>query len=310
MISYKEYYQLIDELRQANNISISDLCEGIISERTYFRNLHSNGNIKFSVILKLLERLNISLAQFVTYAVHLRGEDKGVNRFIYRVHIQYFKDIEQYYNSLISKPLSNSTFDLTVKAYINKYLYLINNLSKEEYIQDLENIISLFDKNSPLGLYKIVVYSLLIEAGKVLEEKLLKEIVETFINLDISFSFFFYLITADVLLYSMIANDLISESMKRKLVEKFNHAISFFPNKLLFLKKFLYNAHINKLDNNCIQMNRNLFLSSINAIVLLGGNQFTYAKGMIESVFGIDFFNYVKEESIKEINTKKFKIVE
>lgn len=310
MISYKQYYQVIDELRQANNISVSDLCEGIISERTYFRNLHSNDNIKFSVVLKLLDRLNISLAQFVTYAVHLRGEDKGVNKFIYRVHTQNFLDIDQYYKSVTSEPLSNSMFDLAIQTYINKYKYLKGKLSKDEYILELEKILGLFDKSSPIGLYKIVVYSLLMEIGRMPEEKLLNEIVETFINLDLSLSFLLYLITADVLLYTLIDKDLINENIKRKLVEKFNIAISFFPNKLFFLKKHFYTAYINRLDNNIEQMNKNLFLSSISLAILLGGSQYTHAIGKIESIFNIDYLIFLKEQTLNELKTRKFKIID
>lgn len=43
-----EYFQTLDELRERFNVSVSALCEGIFSERSYFRYLKSDDNISFS----------------------------------------------------------------------------------------------------------------------------------------------------------------------------------------------------------------------------------------------------------------------
>lgn len=87
MKRYGNYYQLIDELRVAKNKSIMDICEGIISERTYQRYMKNGNNLNFKTVARLLERLDVQLAQFISYVTRLNPTGSMLDLFALSVHL-------------------------------------------------------------------------------------------------------------------------------------------------------------------------------------------------------------------------------
>lgn len=309
MITYKEYFQILDELRISNNMSVSELCEGVMSERTYFRNLYSNEKIKFSNFIKLLQKLEIGIAHFVIYAIHLRGEDTGVIKFVSRVQTKSFFDIKPIYEKVLKFNTDDKLFALVVKAFIKKYEYLIEKINKDEYKNELELMINQFDNDSPINIFEITIYSMYIELENKLEVNQIKEIINTLINMDLSLGYFYHLCSLDNLIFSLLDKNIIEDELMRSLIEKFQMAVRFISHKSFYLKNYLYTAYLNYLDKNESEMRKNLLLFATNHAIVNGKDVYELGKKKMKSLFNLDFDEFLKKESNKAFNLAKFKII-
>lgn len=279
------------------------MCEGIISERTYFRYLISSSKISYSSFERLLARLNIDLSQFITYAVFVRSEN-SVIKFLNRVHTQTFFDIEPLYQQVLNVQSEDILYTRVIKAYIKKYEYLIRKIEKEEYIAELEAIIDTFEKNAPLSVYHIAIYVLYIEINNAVSKELINKVVDNILTLDHTMSFFIYLCSLDTLIYTII-----DKNIKRELVERFSQMVNFVAFKTFSLKNYLYTAFLNYMDQDQEAMYKNLLHYAINLAVIYGGEQLHKGKEKFQSLFGFNFDEFIVNESKRVLKSDLFNLI-
>jgi len=296
MIVNNEYFQVLDELRKLKNVSVSELCEGIISERTYYRIINKNTILKLSIFMKLLKKLNISLVQFSNFLESKYNLGFNINQFIYLVHTQNYQNIEKYYQFAKENCTSKSMYDLMVKAYVKKYEYLQNMISKNEYISLLTQIINDFPNKS---IYQIAVFCLFIESNVDVDTRLIQDVAMQILNVDFSLSLLLAIISLDTFIYTIIDKDTLSLSVKSKLIEKFLFYASFIPNKEIELKSYFYKAYLNKLNNQSIEDNLLCYLYKIFSYSDL--EKYRNEKTKIEKIFNIDLIEFIKTKSQKII---------
>ena len=119
--TYKHYFKILEELRLSKRVTVENLCDGIISERTYYRYLASEQDIKLDVIDKLAKKLNISTQDIIHHAYFVRQEDPGITRFIYRVHVSHHNDIEPLYQKVKALSLESESFQKALDVHVHKY---------------------------------------------------------------------------------------------------------------------------------------------------------------------------------------------
>lgn len=309
MTTYKEYYQVLDELRLSRNMTVSKLCEDIISERTYYRNLQSDEEIKFNTFTKLLDRLGIELAQFVHYAMYFRSGDPSVGKFVFRVFAHHFQDIGPIYQTVLKFQADNRAFAMAVEAFIKKYEYLIGIISKEEYIQVLEVLIKTTNKDSLKNIYIITLYTLYIEMVKDKGIINVREVAEQIITIDFRLNALFYVIVLNYIIYSVIGTDIIDEKLFRDLVKRMKDVLQFFGIKVFLITGALYTAYIHYLDGNEELKNKYLLKYITNLNIIAGGEAYIFSRDKVEQLFNIDFDSFVVEQSEKEIKSNQFNII-
>lgn len=57
--------EIVEDIRQNQNISIANLCEGIISDSTYSRFIRGKTNLASDSFIRIIGRLNMSFEQFL-----------------------------------------------------------------------------------------------------------------------------------------------------------------------------------------------------------------------------------------------------
>lgn len=305
-----EYFQALDELRESFNVSVSALCEGIISERSYFRYLKSDDNISFSEFNKLLERLNVTLGQFINYTVLVRNTDNVVNKFISRVVFETFTDIEPYYQKILTLEPEDLLFDLVVKAYIKRYEYLSGKINKQEYFHELEGIRTSLLANSPLNIYSIIINVLYDELLENTAIESLQQIINTLLSLDFSLGAFYYIHALDIILDKYLLTNLISEETKLKLVNRFIQVLNHTPIKPLLMKKYFYQSYLSYINNNQVEFEELLLLYSINLITIYNGKQLQKGKEKVQKAFDYDFDEFLINASKKVFTSSLFEIKE
>lgn len=137
-------YKIIDELRKLQGISVAELCDGIIQERTYYRYLESTRKPALSLFNTLIKRLKLETVIILVYITFFR-EDVPLNdylRLIYRVFCKKYDDIDKYYIRLKNELVGNNIVQHVVDTYILKYEFDTGILNKDQYLSSLRAIIA------------------------------------------------------------------------------------------------------------------------------------------------------------------------
>ena len=99
MINNNDIMNCIEKLREINGLTINDLCEGICSRRQYTRYKNEENGMIAEVFVKLINKLNISVSDFLYYvhmSVNLQSslEVKFKNLCLYYNYKEAFKYYE------------------------------------------------------------------------------------------------------------------------------------------------------------------------------------------------------------------------
>lgn len=148
----KKYYEALEELRIMNDVTVADLCAGVIDERSYYRYLANERDSSFKVLIRLLENIRIPPISFLNYAIHTRKTDGSADtiRFIYRTHVRKYDDIEGPYQNVKKSISPDSPFNIVVCAYILHYELRSDRILFEIYEQKSEELLHLLPKEHDL----------------------------------------------------------------------------------------------------------------------------------------------------------------
>lgn len=237
-------YNILNDIRLSKGISVSALCEGIISDRSYFRLLKAQNNVRFDVFLRLAERLNVNVHEIVHYAKFIDRGDPQISRFIYRVHLHHYSDIIPIYEKVKDYIDEDQHTNDLLKAYIEKYQYSIGKCSKLQYHESLKQ---LYLRNMANGLPKnIYAYSLAaLYASEIPhnDECGLIHIANEFLKLDYRMGVSFYIISLDLIIRSLLFNSTKPYENMSILISKYTECVSYFPHKFFHSEYMLFNAY-------------------------------------------------------------------
>ncbi|MBU0997281.1 MAG: hypothetical protein KKE16_04465 [Firmicutes bacterium] len=308
MKSYRFYYQLLDELRIAKSFTVSQLCEDIISERTYYRNMISNKDMRFDVFSKLATRLGVQPFEIVHYSTFIKDGDPGASRFIYRVHLQHFSDIDEIYAQIINHQDDNFEFGLLLQANILKYHYLINKISLDEYRSKLSEIIIQLNPLELHNPYIVSLFALYVNEYPMNELLNMDKLLEKMLELNDNLGIIFMLISHDLLLYKMIGSRTIDNILFSKCVEKFKGIVNYFPHKYFHGRYCLFAAYNDLLSNQLDSMETNLYRYFINQIILTGNQQYIDEVKKVSEAFQIDYHQFLRKKSIEYFHSSQFEV--
>jgi len=300
MRSYRDYFRVLDEIRNSRGITVSDLCDGIISERTYYRHMISDQNIRFDIFNRLADRLQIQPYEIIQYSTFVRDGDPGITRFMYRVQVHHYDDILEIYNGILPYQEGKDGLSLLLKAYIKKYEYLIGKIDQKKYRSYLREIE--FEMRR-FVLPDINVYTFrtlyLMEFGGDSQISVV-DTAECLANSDPSIGVLFLVFSFDNLFRMILGTDLITRDLYQKMFDKMGQLIQFFPHKFFHTRYILYYCYGAKLDKDEKEVQDNLYRYLLSNVLLLGKDDYDRECKIVEDLFGIDSKNYLKSH-VKEL---------
>jgi len=293
----KEFCQILEKIRKDRNLSISYVCEGIISERTYYRYLRSGSEMRFDIFSKLAQRLGLDSVEIVKYAFYFNKKDPGITKFIFRLHTKHFSDIEPIYQSVLKHKEENLSLQNLLNACIAKYEWIVGKITKEEHVSTLGKSLEYLNAKENDNIFtlftRVLYFETLPDSTLYSAESLAQAILKT----DFRMGFIFYVIALDCLMYSVIGSDKIPIETFRLLTARFEEILELVDIKTFHMQKALYKAYLHFLDGQIKEMKRLLFLYAMNLSVLAGGESYCQAKKKVEALFNINFTVFLKEHS-------------
>ncbi|MGD9910685.1 MAG: helix-turn-helix domain-containing protein [Candidatus Izemoplasmatales bacterium] len=308
MNSSKVYSKILEEVRKSKKMSISDLCENIISERTYFRYMKDDQFIKYETFAKLALRLGMEPYEAIQYATFIRKGDPGVTRFIYRVNSKQFFDIEEIYERLIPYHEVVEEYDVLLQAYLNKYRYQSNRISKEEYLARLNLSIHFFH-NIPLSnIYSLAFHALFLEQSPHSEWIDIVTYTEFLVKYDHSMGILLYAVTLDLITQIVYANNLVDISLFQKIVDKQAVILQFFPQKYFMTRYGLCYVHSMYNQGKFDEVQKELYQTLISLSVMFSSTQLKEQIDKIEKLYDINAIEFMQDYSTKYLHSNQFLI--
>lgn len=136
---------IIDKLRNENQMSVSTLCDGICSRRTYYRYRDESHEIPLEVLEMFCSRLNVtvkeiySLSQEKTNPIYIKINQLGLA--IQKEDLDKSKALLESIDTLL---IDNPAYTNMYEYLSLKYKYLINEISVIDYYSLLTKMISTF----------------------------------------------------------------------------------------------------------------------------------------------------------------------
>lgn len=184
MDRYTDMMVFLDSLRINKKISKQELCKDICSTRAYSRYLTGETEVSFDILLKLIERINLSLRDFsVLYLRHIEIENNEEGLFIFNVLFGCKKEVLLDEYQEVSEKLKDKVVIYPHALPVAKLLveYLYKNKTKEYCHDEAIKIV----KYQSLIRDKIIIQESVIELSLFIylaNRKELKEIYDYFLD--------------------------------------------------------------------------------------------------------------------------------
>jgi len=308
MITFKDYFEILEELRKDNHLTVSELCHGIVSERTYYRYLNSNLEIKFNIYSKLVDRLGIEFEQILIYSIHFKKSDPSIIKFVYRVHVNHFTDIKPLYDIVLQHEPSDTSFGHVVKAMLYKYEFLIGTLDQKAYQIKLEDLIGMVLNDENLDIYKATLLTIYLETNPQNELIDIKRLYAFLLNNDFRMSPLFSVMAVDTFLITNLRSNLINHEEFKTLAMRFKEHLYFFGLKSFKMNLVLYLAYTYKMDHHTELMNQYLMKYVMNLSILHGKRYYDQHVKLVESLFEIDITSFIPKQLNLLFESKQLKL--
>lgn len=293
-----DYMMVLDEMRISKKIPVEDLCQDIISERTYYRMLKSD-EVRTDVFSKLTQRLGVDLSELIHYAVFVRKNDSRF-KFLYRIHTKYYRDIEEHYHELLDYQDPSNELNALLNLYKKKYLYETKQLTKTDYHEFLAEYISLIESNTSFNIY---LFAIQLEIIKEIpnHQFSLSEVTLKLFREEFSYSVIMVAICYDVLLRLLLVSRTENDAMK-ELMSKFETFIAYFPSRYFLMRYNLYKAYIGKIDHQEDIENNYLFKFLMNALSILEEEDYREQEELVNDVFSINCTDFIYQQTEAILN--------
>lgn len=299
MEKFGNYYKLLDELRIAKSMTIQDLCEGLRSERTYLRHMQNGSKVNFTTFTKLLTKLGINLAQFMTYMIHFNKVDNGVTRFTSRVHFAHFMDIDPIYERILEFKSSNPIEELMVKAFILTYELEIEKINKAQFKVSYGTLL-----NDLQALKADTIISSLIEFMYHIhfKDESLVDVAalgQKLLNYNSTLSLFYYIMFLDLFMYYLTKEKYEDIVLYEKLLDKLTVYLQYLHIKNFELTIETYSAYLHHIQGDIDQRDTLLYKAFMNSIVVHSLNAKQNYQALIHDAFGMDIHDILNNQHHK-----------
>lgn len=290
-----DYIRIIDEFRISKQLSVSALCENIISERTYYRLLKSK-EIKIDTFTKLAHKLGIELFDLVHYSVFSKKDDSRF-KFCYRVHTRYFWDIKPHYEIIKNHHDDCFELGLLLKTYVKKYEMLIGKITKDEYHQVLNEHMELLKDSKLPNVYVTFFFVCYIDAFPENEIISVEKVGQILLEDDIRMCVIMSIISIDLYMNRFVNTDMISDDLFQKLIQKMELYNGYFPNKYFYMNYCLYCAKNAQGSQQIAEMQKYLYRHLIILTIITDGDDYHEKMRLVENLFQINPQQFLIEQT-------------
>ncbi len=308
MITYKDYFEILEEIRIEKNVSVEALCEGVISPRTYYRHLKESKTIKMDVFTRLMNKFDLDLSNITLYGIHFRKEDTGVIRFIFRTQMKSYHDMDPIYERILKLKQDDTLSSLSLRSFILKYEYETGKISKDEYEEEI-NIIVQKIKDLPINnIYLASIYLSLLEIKPENEYITINELADLIKEMDFRINSFEYFISLERVLFIFINNNIITPKYKEFLTHA-NLIFSHFYIRDVLMNYALFKAYEYKIDNDINQMESELYKYIINSSYIYGGKRIEEVIKNLKNNFNVDYKGLLVKNIKLKINSSHINLI-
>jgi len=303
MIKYGSLYKVLDELRIAKNMTISEITDGIISERTYLRHLKDESRVNFTIFSKLLSKLDINVSQFLQFLIHHNKKDNGIARFLIRVHVGHFTDIKPIYEEMKLFKSDSEIEMCVVNAMMLIYLFMIDELSLENLQIEYKKILKILDtynQNNMIIIYLKLLYQVHFKDDLIIDIKTYTQILSEYKS---TLSILYYILSLDIMLLYVSENKLLELPDYEKLLNIYKLYYPSFNMKNLEFNLESYTAYYYQLKNDYKMRDDYLFKSINNAFVVMSPHLHSKYKSVIETTFNIKIDEFL-DSYLEKMTTK------
>lgn len=298
------FYQIIEDLRLKKNVSIDELCDGIVSTRTYYRYLNNEITIRCLTFYKLLERLHVNISELKAYFTHfsdcsIHNITSVIFNSVYNNKVNLNSTLEELKRDYPGKKAVNALLD----GLIVKKEYETKQISTSAYIEKLESILKSLRDNEIKDSCYLFIFALLFSVNH--KNSLLN--ISTLFNADICLIHYFdsllILISLDILLSKYITLTYVDKCIFTTAYSKFKYLLPYFNVKVVYANARLYEAYFHQLNGeqdlciNCLTM----YFSSISALRL--DERFEEKRETAEKIFKIDMYNVFQKNKALRLDT-------
>lgn len=293
-----DYMLVLDEIRSSKKISIADLCQDIITERTYYRMLKAN-QVKTTVFSQLINKLGVDLSEFIHYAVFVRKNDSRF-KFIYRVHTKFYRDIAEHYQAMLQYQDPDLELDLLIRVYLKKYEYEIQSISQMEYFSYLGTLVPVIKANTTFNIYLFTIQLILQEAIPNQLDITLKQSADQLFHEEFSYSVILVAICYDMLLQMLMKSGNDPDSVVQ-LMGRYEVFMSYFPSRYFLMRYDLYKAYLCKLQVDTSTMTTYLFKFLMNALSMVEETENIKQTQFVSAVFNLDVNDFIYKMTLHQI---------
>lgn len=285
-----DYMLVLDEIRQAKKVSIADLCQDIITERTYYRMMKSI-QVRTDIFARLTERIGVDFTEFIHYAVFVKKSDSRF-KFIFRVHTKFYRDIKEHYEAMLNYEDPSEELSLLIKVYIKTYEYESKKISQSDYEVFLNELIPALKTNESFNIYLFTIQLIVKKALPNCPDFPLKEMADMLYKEEFGYSVILVAICYDELLAMLLKSQNEDESM-RLLMQKFETLVTYFPSRYFLMRYHLYQAYLGKINQDQNMMNSYLYKYIINALSMVEVDEYQDQMTVVSRIFDIDVKDFI-----------------
>lgn len=302
------YYQALNEIRKSKNVSIADICEGIISERSFYRLMKSDAKIRMETFVKLANKLDVSPYEVITFATFVAKGDPQLSRFVFRVHTNHYDDIGRIYDEVRFKKVDNTPLSLYITMNILKYEKSINAIDSETYQVKMASLYDCCISEKYNSLYTSAVEVEYLSNQEQVDFTKLYFNINQIIQMDFKISVFFYIMILDNCISYLINIEDMDRTIYKKAIKRYEEVIQSFPNKYFHTNFLFFIAFDKLLENNDFTID--LYKHLLGIIRDRDGNRLKYELERIEHLFKVDYRQILIQNTLKELQGQQFILIE
>jgi hypothetical protein len=305
MMESSTFYQVINELRMARSMSVSALCDGIISERAYYRLLNSNQDMKFEVFNKLSDRLGANASDIFQFIGYVRKGDPQSGRFIYRVHTRHYDDIGDIYDAVLNKREDHEHFQYLLDVFIAKYQYQTNRITRKAYVDVLRSVFEVIPHEVRGDVFILGILTECGIHGVGEDETLNRLLIEAFLTFDYRLGFLVFIVSFDTFMAHALTSSVVDADAYLRMQKRFEEIHLVTAYKFFHMRNYLYRAFARHLEGKTAT--DDLYRYAMNVLMLVNDEEAKKAFALLKSVFDVDAINLMDAHT-RTMITRHFEI--
>ncbi len=309
------YITAIDEIRKDKGMSITELTDGIVSERSYYRYIKLEQDVNFELLEKFVKKLNVDLPALLIYSLYTKKKDIGARSFLTQFYRKNYDEAFPLYTQLSTLYKKeddqdrfvneSEEFIVVLAVILKKYEYLTNKCNQEEYLDILKNKFDYFFSLNDKNVNKLAFMSLFVEEFPDNKEYSLKTVFELLTDREyFKHGIILYLLSADRILQIIKGHNKFDIETYEKIAENFFYICYTYGDSTYIHDANFHKAivHFRKGEQELYE--DFLFKYLMGRVFLRKENEFERDVAIIKSVFDIDVMTFQQDYAKKILDTK------